>query len=214
MKSILPEAFQDRVKIGRRWYTLRPTAGNVLRATEALKDEALTETDRARLAVWHLYRWPRPRDPQGAVKAAFELLDEENPYRPDKGAKQGLSLKQDAAMIYAAFWQLYGLDLREELDRLDWRAFLALLGGVTGDTRLGEIEGIRTQDLPKWTPYNGEMRRHLMRMKQIYAIRDPERRGQSFQEGLRNMAEILIAMAGDAVEVTPETKAGETNGGA
>ena len=211
MKHLLPDALETRVQIGRRAYHLRPTAANVLRATDALKDDALTQADRLRLAVWHLYKWPRPRRLPEAVQAAFELLTEKSPYREDKHAKQALDLKQDAAMIYAAFWQQYGIDLRREIERLDWRVFLALLGGITDGTRLGEIEGIRTRDVPKWTPYNGEMRREIMRLKQVYAIRNPEKRGQTLQEGLRGMVEALIAMAGGWPE--DEQKAGDTDGG-
>ena len=211
MKSILPEALETRVMIGKRVYYLRPTAANVLRAMDALKDEALTERDRLRLAVWHLYRWPRPRRLEDAVKAAFELLTEKSPYKEDKGAKQALDLTQDAAMIYAAFWQLYGIDLRREVGRLDWRVFLALLGGVTDGTRLGEIEGIRVRDVPKWTPYNGEQRREMMKLKMIYAIQNPAKRGKTLQEGLRGMVEALIAMAGGWPE---DNKAGDTDGGA
>lgn len=211
MKSILPEALETRVMIGKRAYRLRPTAANVLRATDALRDEALTERDRLRLAVWHLYRWPRPRRLEDAVKAAFELLTEKSPYKEDKSAKQALDLTQDAAMIYAAFRQQYGIDLRRELGRLDWREFLALLGGITDGTRLGEIEGIRVRDVPKWTPYNGEQRRELMRLKMIYAIQHPVKRGKSLQDGLRGMVEALVAMAGGWPE--DDQKAGETDGG-
>lgn len=217
MKNILPSALDTRVKVGRRTYRLRPTAANVLQAMDAIKAEDMTEPDRVRLAVWFLYRWPRPRDAAEALKAAFDLLNEESPYRPDKGAKQNLDLEQDAAMIYAAFRQQYGIDLRREVLRLDWRVFLALLGGITDATRLGEIEGIRQRDLPKWTPYNGEQRRELMRLKSIYAIRNPAKRGQTMQEGLRGMVEALIAMAGGDPdgEVNPKTdteKAGGENG--
>ena len=96
---------------------------------------------------------------------------------------------------------------------MDWRVFLALLGGITGGTRLGEVEGIRVRDLPKWTPYNGEERRELMRLKTIYAITNPAKSGRSFEDGLKAMAEILISMAGGEPDETPP-EAGEKNGGA
>lgn len=213
MKSILPSALETRVQIGRRTYRLRPTVANVMQAMNAIQAEDMTERDRVRLAVWLLYRWPRPRATAEAVKAALDVLNEESPYRPDKGAKQGLDLEQDAAMIYAAFRQQYGIDLTREALRMDWRVFLALLGGITDATRMGEIEGIRQRDLPKWTPYNGEQRRELMRLKSVYAIRNPAKRGQTMQEGLRGMVEALIAMAGGDPEgeVNPK-KAGDGNG--
>ena len=213
MNSILPSALETRVTVNGRRYTLRPTVAHVLAAMDAIKDEDLLEADRLRLAVWHLYRWPRPRRLQEAVQAAFEALTVDNPYRDDGRGKQAFDITQDAALIVAAFRQQYGIDLPRESLRMDWRLFLALLSGITGETRLGEVESIRVMDIPKWTPYNGEQRREIMRLKQVYAIRNPAKRGQSMQDGLRGMVEALLAMAGEPVEVEPEhTEAGEING--
>lgn len=218
MKSLLPSALETRVTVEGRRYRLRPTAANVLQAFDALRAETMLPEHRVRLAVWLLYRWPRPRNREAALEAALTLLKEPNPYRTDRGAKQSIDFDQDAAMLYAAFYQQYGLDLQRELVRMDWRVFLALVGGLTDATRMGEIEGIRQRDLPKWTPYNGEARRELMRLKSVYAIQNPAGRGQSMQEGLRHMAEALLAMAGGEPEetipeTTPGTEAGGDNGG-
>ena len=212
MKSILPAALERRVIVNGRAYTLKPTAANVLQAIDALNAEDMLEPHRLRLAVWHLYRWPRPRNLSAAVKAAFELLNEPSPYRSDGKNTQSLDLKQDAALIVAAFRHQYGIDLPREVLHMDWRVFLALLGGITDETRLGEIEGIRVRDLPKWTPYNGEARREMLRLKTMYAITHPAKSGRSFEDGLKAMAEILISMAGGEPDETP--KAGDTDGGA
>lgn len=214
MKSILTSALETRVTVNGRQYTMRPTVAHVLGAMDALKDEDLTEADKLRLAVWHLYRWPRPRALSEAVQVAMNALTVENPYRDDGRGRQAFDISQDAAVIVAAFRQLYGIDLPRESLRMDWRLFLALLSGVTSDTRFGEIESIRTMDPPKWTPHNGEQRQEILRLKQIYAIRNPAKRGQSLQDGLRGMVEALLAMAGEPVDITPkdDTEAGETNG--
>ena len=195
MKSLLPWALGDVVRVGGREYKIRPTALRVLAAVDALQDEDLTPAHRVELATRLLYRWPRPRASTEAVDAALALLREPSPYRSVGPDRQTLDLEQDAAMIAAAFLQQYGLRLPRDLAVLDWREFLALLGGITDDTRLGQIEGYRTMDLPKWTPHNGEQRRAIQRQKAIYAIRSPRARGTSFDEGLRKMAIMLTEMA-------------------
>ena len=208
MKSILPTALETRVKVGRRTYRTRPSVAHVRLAIDALGDDGLLQADRLRLAVWHLYRWPRPRPTQEAVDAAFKLLDEPPAYKPDPSVPQALSLEQDAAMIVTAFRQLYGIDLNKEAATLDWRVFEALLGGITDGTRMGEIMGIRTMKLPRRTMQNGEYIRDIQKLKLIYRITKPTGKGMSFEDGLRQMAVVLASMAGGETDA----KAGDRSG--
>ena len=194
MRSILIDALDDRVTIGRRTYRIRPTVARVVLAMEALKDDQMLETSRLKLAVYWLFRWPRPKPTATAVNAALDLLMEESPYGKDPKSKQALEQTQDAAMIVAAFRQQYGIDLNREAARMDWRTYTALLGGITDGTTLGEIMHIRTMEMPKWTAYNGDQRREIQRMKMIYAIKNPNVRKQSFEDGLRGMVEVLVSM--------------------
>jgi hypothetical protein len=198
MTGFLPSALEAEVRLGGRRHRLRPTVFHVMSAMEALKDELLTLEDRVRLAVWHLYRFPRPRPTQAALEAAFKLLEEgaASPYGSDPKQVQALDFQQDAGMLIAAFRQQYGMDLVRESAALDWREFLALVGGITDGTRLGEIMGIRTRELPRRTAHNGEQIRDLQRLKMIYRIREPRGGKKSFEEGLKGMVEVLAAMAG------------------
>lgn len=195
MKSILPEALEDRIEIFGGVYRLRTSVWRVMQATDALQDDELLPEHRAELAAWHLFRWPRPprRQLSEAVDRALKFLTPESPYRSPKG-KRALDIRQDAAMLCAAFRQQYGISLPEEALRLDWREFLALLGGITNETRMGEIMSIRVRELPKRTAHNGEVIRELQRLKAIYALR-PGRGGHTFENGLLKMVEILAAMA-------------------
>ena len=49
----------------------------------------------------------------------------------------------DADLIYAAFMEVYGIDLTEE--RLHWHKFRALMDGLHG-TKLNEVIGYRLYD--------------------------------------------------------------------
>lgn len=126
----------------------------------------------------------------------MRALTSESPYRLPRDKARTLDLTQDAAMICAAFRQLYGVDLPREASCLDWRLFQALLGGITDETRLGEIMSIRAQKLPRRTAHNGEQIRELQRLKMIYALRPGKGGGCSFEDGLKKMVEVLAAMAG------------------
>lgn len=165
---------------------------HVMKAQEALNDGALLDVHRAQLAIWHLYRFPRPRVSPEALDAAFALLNEPPPYRLPKGAPT-LSVEQDAALIVAAFRQLYGIDLPAECMQMDWRVFQALLSGITDGTRLGGVMEIRGRKLPKRTQHNGELIAEIQKAKSIYAI-TRKTGGQGFEDGLKSMVEILAAM--------------------
>ena len=194
MIAILPDTLDDRVRVGGRVNRMRPSVFHVLHALAALEDEGLLPRDRERLAVWHLFAATHPRDRQSAIRAALRALTVPSSYRMPANLPRTLDLKQDAALICAAFRQLYGVDLPREAVRMDWRTFQALLGGVTDDTRLGEILSIRAQPLPRRTAHNGEQLRELQRLKAIYALHG-DAGGDRFEDGLKKMVQVLAAMA-------------------
>lgn len=195
MKFLLPEALQTHVTLGKRRYRLKPTTANVIRVFQDLENPMLSPTDRVKLACWRLYAWPRPKDAQAAVDAAFALLNEPSPYK-HLDDKQSLDITQDAAMIYAAFRQQYGINLMREVETLDWREFTALLGALTDDTAMGGIMGIRTMDIPKRNQHNGEDIKKIQKNKTIFALTNSKK--QSFEEGIKNMAMVLASIADDS----------------
>lgn len=195
MKSILPNALGVYVVVHGKRHRLRPTVYNVLMAMDDLNCPMLTPQDRVKLACWRLYSFPRPKDAREAVNVALDYLNEPSPYNTQND-KDLLSLKQDAALICAAFKQLYGVNLPEESRRMDWRYFNALLSGITSETVLGGIMDIRGQKLPKRTATNGEQIAELQKSKLQYRIKhDVKTATRSFSDGLAGMAEVLLSMA-------------------
>lgn len=113
-----------------------------------------------------------------------------------KGTKKVLDFSQDAQYIYSSFWQCYGLDLLGKDRRLHWWSFVALLGGLSDDTRLMQVISIRTRPLPKPTKYNQEERAQLIKLKQMYKLNlSEEERKRQFQEGLAKIATALHTLA-------------------
>lgn len=54
-----------------------------------------------------------------------------------------LDYKEDAALIYAAFMQVYGIDLIEQQGKLHWSKFQALMNGLPDGTKIGQIMSYR-----------------------------------------------------------------------
>jgi len=197
MKSILPDALPRRVMAAGRIYRIRPTLARTMLALDALKEESLAERERLRLFVWLMFRFPRPRGRYllPAVEAALDALREEEPYPMRRICQPILDLNQDADLICAAFRQQYGIDLIKEADRLEWNVFLALLSGISPETVLGRIIGIRAAEIPTDTKANRAANAELRRLKAVYAIRREKASDDSFESGLREMAILLSRLA-------------------
>ena len=103
---------------------------------------------------------------------------------------------QDAEYIYAGFMQAYRIDLLDQLGKLHWWKFNALLKSLPQDTKFQEIVQIRLRPMPKATKYNAEERQNLLKLKAEYRLEISEKeRKENLQNGLRNLASALIGMA-------------------
>lgn len=101
--------------------------------------------------------------------------------------------EQDAAYIYASFYQAYSMDLQHEIGRLDWREFIALFQGLPDDTKLKQVMSIRGRKMPEPTKYNGEEIRALREAKAYYALEvSAEEAEANFQKGLDKLADKLM----------------------
>lgn len=190
----LYEPFVMSVEYKGRTYRLTPWFDRVLRVYDIFADKTYTDTERLDVALSLLVRGKYPLD-AGLLNAIFDALI----VVKDRGG--GTDIKpfdyaQDAPYIYAAFRQVYGIDLYNERGRLHWQAFVAMFLSLPADTRIMEIISIRTRKIPRPTQYNAEERAELMRQKALYALElTAEEREANLQRGLRNMALALKAMA-------------------
>ena len=175
-----------------RCYRLRPYFDRMLEAEAALRREDMTAADTLSYALWLLLDERRYPQSIGLLQAVFDTLVEPPAYR-DESAPRAIDYEQDAALIYAAFMQAYGIDLRAE-KRMHWWTFQSLLAGLPSGTRLMEIVDIRTRPLPKPTKYNSEQIQELQRLKARYRIRltDAETK-QQYSRGLQKLAAKIMS---------------------
>lgn len=120
-----------------------------------------------------MYKGEPPPDRAAGLAALAEWLDPPHEVPRPSGLSSGetvLDYEKDAPLIYAAFFEMYGLDLFDEGLRLHWHKFLALLRGLH-DTRLNEVQGYRSYKPRKNEP--AEYRREMMRLKEMWRL-EPE----------------------------------------
>lgn len=99
-----------------------------------------------------------------------------NKFKPPKNDdgkdERTYDFKHDARYIYSSFLKDYQMDLYDFHNKLHWEVFLALFEGLSDDTKIKQIIGIRTRELPTGKGSEKE-REELLRLKNIYKL--PER---------------------------------------
>lgn len=179
---------------------IRPELYRVLRCNAILSDSILEDTDKLDLCLALLLRYKRQIPHSIADKAVlfqsiFSFLAGENKTSSD--SKKVFDFEQDAAYIYAAFYQCYHIDLCSRHGRkLHWHQFISLFGGLSEDTRLMQIIQIRSRPMPKATKYNAEERQALAKLKMIYRLDvSEEERQKQLEQGLTKIAIALQSIA-------------------
>jgi hypothetical protein len=172
-----------------RIYTLIPWFDNVLQMYQAI--EGLDAWDKPEVMLSYLVKQK--------VKPSLELLQAVSKvlFPPSKGSgDKAFDFVQDSPLIYAAFYQAYGLDLIEQQGKLHWWKFQSLLNGLPSNTRFSEIVSIRMKPIPAPTKYNQQEREELMRLKSLYAVKlTAEERQSQLQQSLRNVVNYLQSVA-------------------
>ncbi len=105
----------------------------------------------------------------------------------DKRGRQLYSFGQDAPLIYAAFYQQYGIDLTKA--NLHWFQFKALFMGLCEETKFSRIVGYRAVDASSFK--SKEKRQFYYTMKQLYRLKDRRTEAEKDAE-LRSVLEVLF----------------------
>lgn len=98
------------------------------------------------------------------------------PQRTGKSARRktrrGYCFSKDAPLIYAAFRQQYGINLRETKNYdLHWWEFSAMFEALDENTRIAKVMYWRTCDTQGM---GKEQKSFIKRMRELYALEEPE----------------------------------------
>ena len=167
----------------------------VLKVYDIFKDGFLLDYEKAQFALALLVKGRRMPDIK-LLDVIFKEQIETFQRSSNKTSLRVVDFKQDSAYIYSSFILDYGIDLVEQQGKLHWQKFISLFQGLSERTKIREVMSIRARPIPKPDKHNQEYIRSLMELKQYYALEiSQEERERNFQEGLKHLAETLLARA-------------------
>ena len=162
----LYESLPDSITVNGKKYKCDFDFRNVLKMLDIMQREDIYFDARDYLCLKCVISH---RIPPKIVRAAYnELCSVLFEKRPETSEKRITSYEQDAALIRAAFRQVYHIDLFR--DKLHWFEFCELLQNMPEGNRYEEVLGIRARPIPAPTKYNQKEREWLMQAKQIHAL--------------------------------------------
>lgn len=123
--SLMRAKMPDHIYSGGKRYAIQTDFRKILLVLKAIGDPNLEEFTRTDMLHRHFYKGDAP---ENAEDAFIEFVNCGKDDRESSGRKD-FDFEQDAAEIYSAFMQVYGLDLFSVEDMHWWR-FSALLDGV------------------------------------------------------------------------------------
>lgn len=142
-----------------------------------MQDRTLTEEEKIGQAL-ALYYPTIPWDLTAAMDGLlwfyscgrYKAEDEQSEEKPAKGKRprKAYDFGQDADLIFAAFWAVYGIDLNA-IEGLHWWKFRALFAGLPAECEFCKVMGYRTMDTKGLSK---KQKQHYERMKQIYALKN------------------------------------------
>lgn len=183
------------IEAGGRRYRIDTDFRNVIRMNEIMARVDLTDEARDWLALRCMMRHPpRRRSRQiELLKALRELLFGDRRGASDN--KKITDIDQDAELIFAAFYQEYGINLWR--DHLSWFEFTALLAGIAEGTRYSDVLTIRARPMPKPTKWNAEERAWLAKAKAAHALElTDEEMAENYERSVQSIFDGLLSMAG------------------
>lgn len=125
-------------------------------------------------------------DRDAVVKLIFDSLMEYKSKDNDEVPVIDYSI--DGERIYASFL-LVGIDLQEEIGKMDWDKFSAIFNNLPEDSPIMKAAGYRTMSVPSEKDVGKKERQRLLKLKKFYELpqQEEERQKQSIKalENLR-----------------------------
>ena len=187
----LYEALPDKLEHRGKEYRLYASFDRILEALAFMKRQDFSDVEKTEYLTFLLFGEGVEPDAE-LVSAALALLC---PKSENSGVRS-FDFEQDAAVIYASFLSVYGIDLFSVRGKLHWTAFIALLQNLPADSAFGRLIAIRTCEMPQPTKYNQKQIHDLLRAKAAYRLRiTEEERKTQWQAGLQNLAKWMMSNA-------------------
>lgn len=193
----LTDSFDDTLQYGEVTFHLTLTFDRVLKAYEVLANDVFDNVEKV-FVLWQLF--VRNYDEVSVtlehknyfVREIFKqhLESEEDAVKGD-GEKPQFDLQKDAGYIYASFLYDYNIDLFEQHGKMHWKKFLALMNGLSDDSKFKEVIGIRGAKIPAPNKHNNEERDRIIKLKRIYALEGVARSNEDLEAEFSSVFDAL-----------------------
>lgn len=179
----------DAIEVDGKTFQLNPSFDRVLEALDVLRMDIGERFKFDRLCRLLIKGRVKPAWRKCVVTAALDELIEGKP----SSEPRAFDFEQDARYIYAAFRQVYGINLFEQRGKLHWLEFIALFSALPKDARIVGIMHIRRDPVPAPTKHNAKQRAELIKQKRAFALHVSEQEaGQNYQSGLQKLASTIL----------------------
>lgn len=197
---ILYHSFPDSVYVGKHRYVLNTGYARILEALDILNRKDWADWQKYEYLYWLLIKHGKRRktllERSEVVDVALRAFLPKDNANVSEDNQKSFDFNYDGSLIYAAFWQVYGIDLQQEREKLHFNAFLALLSALPSYTKLSDIIRIRTRPLPEPTKYNVKERYEILRLKEKYKLPiDAESQQKQYQKNLHRIAQVMAEMS-------------------
>ena len=187
------ERIPDSITVDGKKYRCDFDFRNVLKMLEVMQREDLQLDARDYLCIKCVISHKiAPKSVSGVYNELCNVLFEKGAETPENTEKL-MSFEQDAALIRAAFLQVYGINLYR--DKLSWFEFIELLQGLPDGNRFENAVSIRARPIPPANKYNQKEREWLIKAKQQVAIHLTEIEQQKkYDKQVGNVFAALMSM--------------------
>ena len=171
-ENLLIDSLPDTVTVDGKEFFIRTDFRISIMFELLIGDKDLTPGQKL-LHTLELYYDEIPADGEGAIEQVLSFYACGKQAKSKSGGKKTeikapiYSFEHDDSMIFAAFYDQYGIDLNE-IEHLHWWKFKAMFDGLKSDNEIVKIMSYRATDLS--TIKDKHERNRIARLKAIHAI--------------------------------------------
>ena len=187
--NILTDVLPDFVEVDGERYKIYSDWRSWVKFQCMFEDDTLSDRERAAVAM-KFFKASVPCDTQAAFAALSDFAA--GKAMPQAGRKREneeqavskpacFSFVYDAPYVFSAFWQVYGINLREAKD-MHWFEFLSLFQGLPDDVPLRQRMQLRMKNPSEYK--DSKQRRELLKAQATIAIPQKEMKDADVSSGI------------------------------
>lgn len=164
--------FRTWIKFSQIMYGCLPVGDKIVKVLRLVFDECPSSLDEAITSMRDFYNPPKKQTKEEKKSKGKRVYD----------------FEYDAELIYAAFFQQYGIDLSES--DMHWHKFKLLFDNLTDITKFIKVVQYRSTDISKIK--DKEQKKFYSEMKRMYQLPDNRTEKQKEEDFINNFVDKFI----------------------